>query len=293
MRRRALVVFNRGAGRARGACSVEAIAQEIRAWGWTVETTRCQGSRTPEVIAAAIARGADTVVSLGGDGTLNLCAGALLGTEVALGVVPCGTANDFARTLGIPLSIDEALAAIRDGERLRIDVGWVNDRHFLNVASLGMGVAIARAITAEHKRRWGRWAYLVALLHRLRTPRLHPFVLCLDNGCEQFEAYQVAIANGCCFGGGFRISHEARLDEGLLDVVVIEPGWWRRARQITAAGMTLVGRLGSRTYRTPSLEITTTERVMVNLDGETHDMASPLRFQVRPQALSVLVSRRG
>lgn len=291
MQRRALVVFNRGAGRARGACSVEAIVRELRAWGWTVEAIRCHGRRTPSAIAEAIARGADTVVSLGGDGTLNLCAGALIGTDVALGVMPCGTANDFARTLGIPLTIDQALAVLRDGERVRIDVGWVNGHHFLNVASLGMGALIARAITSEHKRRWGRWAYFLELLRRLRRPGLHPFTLCLDGGCERFEAYQVAIANGCCFGGGFRISPEARLDEGLLDVVVIEPGWWKRAKKATAAGLTLVGRLGSRTYRTRWLEITTTDRVMVNLDGETHDMASPLRFQVRPRALSVLVAK--
>lgn len=289
MSRRAVLVFNRGAGRARGACSVEAIARELRSWGWTVETIRCQGARTVPGILAAIARGADTVVSLGGDGTVNLCAGAVVGTDVALGVVPCGTANDFARSLGIPQALDEAIAQLREARRTVIDVGWVNDRHFLNVASIGMGALVARAITSAHKRRWGRWAYLVELLRRVWQPNLHPVTLCLEGGCERFEAYQVAIANGCCFGGGFRISAEARLDEGLLDVVVIEPGWWKRAKKATAAGLTLVGRLGSRTYRTRWLEITTTDRVTVNLDGETHELSSPLRFQVRPKALSVLV----
>ncbi|HEY9899458.1 MAG TPA: diacylglycerol kinase family protein [Pantanalinema sp.] len=291
MPRRALVVFNRGAGRGRNACSVEAIAREIRSWGWTLETIDCQDERTTDAIASAIAGGVDTVVSLGGDGTANLCAGALIDTDVALGVVPCGTANDFARTLGIPLPIDRALAALRDGERMRIDVGWVNGHHFLNVASLGMGALIARGISPDRKRRWGRWAYALEVLRRLRTPRLHPFTLCLDGGCERFEAYQVAIANGCSFGGGFRIGAEARLDEGLFDVLVIEPGWLRRARKATASGLTLVGRLGSRTYRTRWLEITSTDRVTVNLDGEAHELVSPLHFRVRPLALSVLVAR--
>lgn len=288
---RVLLVDNPHAGLKGRDCAPDALARAMEAWGWSVERLACQSERTIPLVRRAVAAGCERVVVAGGDGTLNLVANALAGTDVPLGVVPCGSANDFARSLALPLDVARALEVIRAGDAARMDLGRVNDRYFLNVASLGMSADIARAIAPERKRRWGRWAYLVEVASRLGRRRVVPLRVCMEAGCEVLEAYQVTIANGCCFGGGFRVSHAATFDDGLLDVVLVEPGVRNLARGAAAPGQTLLERIGSRSFRVDRLTVEGPGRLLVNVDGESVWLRSPLRFRVVPRSLTVCVAR--
>ncbi len=99
----------------------------------------------------------DCIVAAGGDGTMNGVADGVIQTGLPLGVLPMGTANDLARTLGIPTDLDAAAAVIAAGRMQRIDVGEVNEHAFFNVASIGLSAELAASLTPERKRRFGRW----------------------------------------------------------------------------------------------------------------------------------------
>lgn len=291
MRPHALLIHNPRAGPKGRKCSHQAISDAMEGWGWIVERMPCTPHGMSARVQAAIARGCDPVVVAGGDGTLNLVINGMVGSRAALGVVPCGSANDFARSVGLPLEIEAALEVIHRGERRRLDVGWVNGHHFLNVASLGMAAEIARDISPERKRRWGRWAYLVEVVARIRQRRAMPLRVCMADTCETLEAYQVTIANGSSFGGGFRVSNEATFEDGLLDVVLVEPGFRNLAQGAAAPGATLIERIGSRSVRIADLTVEGSGRLLVNVDGESLRLRSPLGFKVVPSSLTVCLGR--
>lgn len=291
MKTHALLVYNPHAGLKGRGCSPAAIARAMEGWGWTVERQPCASERTILQVRRAIERGCDRVVVAGGDGTLHLVANGMAGTQAALGVIPCGSANDFARSIGLPLDVEAALEVVRAGHCERLDLGWVNGRYFLNVASLGMSAEIAQGISPERKRRWGRWAYLVEVAARMRQRRVVPLHVCMEEACEPVEAYQVTIANGCCFGGGFRVTREASFDDGLLDVVLVEPGVRNLAKGAATPGQTLLERIGSRNFRCEHVTVQGKGRLLLNLDGESHWLRSPLNFKVVPRSLTVCVGR--
>lgn len=112
----------------------------------------------------------DRVILGGGDGTLNPSAAGLRDSGLPLGILPLGTANDLARTLGVPEDPERAAAVIADGRTTRLDLGYVNGRPFFNVASLGLSVDITRRLTKVMKRRWGRLAYPIAAAAVILTP---------------------------------------------------------------------------------------------------------------------------
>ncbi len=152
----------------RGAGAHDAVRAALEGGGLSVLVRDCDGA---EAIGRAIRDSAgqvDRVVIGGGDGTLNAAAPALIETGLPLGVIPLGTANDLARTLELPVDAAEAAAVVAAGRRRRIDMGEVNGRPFFNVASLGLGVDLTRALTRDAKRRWGVLGYAVAGLRVLR-----------------------------------------------------------------------------------------------------------------------------
>ena len=136
------------------------------------------------------------VVIGGGDGTLNAAAPGLLAAGLPLGIIPLGTANDLARTLGLPLDPEEAARVVATGRTRRIDLGEVNGRPFFNVASIGFGVDLARALTRDSKRRFGPLGYAIAALRALR--RLRPFRAEIIHGetRDVSRTVHIAVGNG-------------------------------------------------------------------------------------------------
>jgi diacylglycerol kinase (ATP) len=171
MRRPALLVVNIHSRHGSEAAGVVAGALE-RAGLPVLPGGAVQAGALPALIRR-FADQVDCVVLGGGDGTLNAAAPGLIATGLPLGIVPLGTANDLARTLGIPLDPAEAARVIAAGRVRSIDLGEVNGRPFFNVASVGFGVDLTRALTRDSKRRWGALGYAVAGLRAVG--RLRPF----------------------------------------------------------------------------------------------------------------------
>jgi len=181
-----------------------------------VETTGLEHGCVEARMAAAAG---EVVVVMSGDGLVGQVGGTLANTGASLGVIPGGRGNDFARVLAIPSEIDEAVAVLAAGHVREIDVGEVNGKRFLCIASCGFD-SDANRIANEAKRIRGQAVYLYAALRALWEWRPARFTLTFDDGdTDAFTGYSVAAANSRAYGGGMFIAPDAILDDGLLDVV--------------------------------------------------------------------------
>lgn len=226
----------------------------------------------------------------GGDGTISAVAARLALRPVDLGVIPLGTANDFARTLGIPSCLADA-ALVAAGSHVRqIDLGRANDQFFVNVASVGMSVAVTRRLSYRMKRRLGASAYALAgALTFVRHPTFHARI---DSpaGSSEGMVHQVVVGNGRFFGGGILVASESTLDDGSLAVYTLG----RRSRWQLLTTIALLrfqvplDRPGDAFLQTPSALLQTVPPgKRVNLDGEIRT-TTPVTFTVVPGALRVL-----
>lgn len=271
-----------------GRTSMEEATRVFEEAGIALRREVCAAPHELDATIRRLAGEVGLVVLGGGDGTLNSAALALADTGLPLGILPLGTANDLARTLGIPTDPVEAARVIVAGHRRRIDLGMVNGRPFFNVASLGLSVSLTKQLTGAVKRRWGRLGYAIATGRALY--RVRPFTALLrhDGREDRVRTMQIAVGNGRYYGGGLTVEETARVDDAQLDVYSLEVGSpWKLALIYPAFRY---GRHGAwrevRTIRCKELEIVTRRPRPVNTDGEI-TTATPARFSVRPQAVTV------
>jgi YegS/Rv2252/BmrU family lipid kinase len=250
----------------------------------------------PDAVAAAVTDGCDLVVLGGGDGTISASVGGLIGTKAVLGVLPLGTANDFARTLEIPNDLDGACEAIANGQVVDVDLGIADDHYFVNVASLGMSVAVTHALTPGLKRRLGSLAYPVATLRAYRGHK--PFHAELEFPAGDHptvsvdRALQVAVGNGRYYGGGNVLSPDADIDDHSLDVYVIAQGGFLDHLAIASSfrsGSFVEHPLVTH-VQTREVLVRTTPTQHINVDGEV-STSTPERFRMDANALHVAVPR--
>jgi len=184
-----------------------------------VETTAVRGAE--DLACEAIGMGADLVIAAGGDGTLNGVINGVGRAGVTVGLIPLGTGNDFARGLGLPRTVEGALAVIAEGRVRSLDVGLCRSRRFINVAGCGFDAAVAERINRGLRSVSGTTAYVASVLATLMLFRPADVTVSVDGVQTRGPTMMCAIANGTGYGGGMRIAPDARLDDGLFDVCVI------------------------------------------------------------------------
>ncbi len=233
----------------------------------------------------------DLVIIGGGDGTLNAAIDGLIETKLPLGILPLGTANDLARTLGIPNSLPEACQVIAKGQVKQIDVGRVNDKYFFNVASLGLSVQITQNLTKAAKRRWGVLAYAATTLRVIWQSRPFRAEILLAGETLRVRTIQIAIGNGRHYGGGMVVAEDAAIDDQRLDLYSLETKqWWQILALLPTMRQGNHAMLpGVRVLQGQEITINTFRPRPINTDGEitTH---TPAKFSVIPKALAVFVS---
>jgi YegS/Rv2252/BmrU family lipid kinase len=263
--------------------------------------------RDPKLLRAVVrrelARGADRVVVGGGDGTVSCAAGVLAGTRAVLGVLPLGTANDFARSLGIPKDLGRAAAIVAAGRVRRVDVGRAGRRAFLNAASVGVSSALTRRLHPALKRSAGALAYPVA---GIAAARERPFRarIAWDGEAMELRALQIVVGNGRYHGGGRLVAPRARIDDRALDLYVVAApsrrgaGAGGRLRELAALARYAARLLRGRHVEDPAVLHAQAGRVLVetlppleiDADGEVAG-TTPVEFRVEPAALRVLGPR--
>ena len=292
--RSAAVVVNTGSRR--GAAAYDEVLARLTSEGVPVRSAQAveHGSDLPGVVGRAVGDGHDLVVVGGGDGTIGCAAGIVAGTDTTLGVLPLGTANDFARTLEVPSDLAAACAALAHGEVVDVDLGRVDGRAFLNVASVGLSVGVAEALTPGLKRRLGPLAYPVATFRAYRRHR--PFTARLEfprgdhEPLELDDLLQVAVGNGRHYGGGNTVAPNAGIDDHLLDVYAIVRG--RLREHVSIARLLRDGSFiehdAVHHVTTRAVRLVTDPPLGVNLDGEVAT-TTPALFEVERNALHVVV----
>ena len=251
-------------------------------------------ARLPETVHEAVESGCDLVVVGGGDGTISSAVDELASRSVVLGVLPLGTANDFARTLQIPFDLGRACETIAHGKVVDVDLGLVGDNYFVNVASAGLSVRVTRTLSSQLKSRLGPLAYPVATMRALRQHQPFRARLEFPDGdnepLEVDDVLQIAVGNGRYYGGGAVVAPEAGIDDHTLDVYAIKQGRWRDhvhiARLFKSGSFVQHGNVVHVETKRLVLETTPTEQI--NVDGEVV-ASTPQQFTVARNALDVLV----
>ncbi len=227
----------------------------------------------------------------GGDGTLSTVAPWLAGTGILLGVLPLGTANDFARTLGIPSNPLAAAAVAAGDHAVDVDMARANDAYFLNVASIGLSVAMTGELSPRMKRWLGPAAYAVAGGRALVR---HPTFRARFEHDSQGDAagemvHQVVVANGRFYGGGVLVDSLSTLDDGSLTAYTLgRRSRWQLLRTVALLRFKVpLDRPGDSFIRVANLRVETWPPQPVNLDGEIRTR-TPVDFAVVPGALRVL-----
>ncbi|MBB6097626.1 YegS/Rv2252/BmrU family lipid kinase [Deinobacterium chartae] len=278
----------------RGAELIEQAESLLRARGLDLEAVHAV--RSPEqaetLMRRDLVRGVERLIVGGGDGTLSHAAGVLAGTGAVMGVLPLGSGNTWARSLGLPLDLEGAAGVVAQGEQTRVDVGVVNGRVFLNSVALGVSAALAGSLDRQTKRRLGLLAWPLRGVGVLRGHR--PLYLRVRTAERTFElrTHQLVISNGRYVAGPIKAAPDASAQDARLEVFALGgaelPSFvratldWLRGRHPTSA---LTEYLETREVRVENLS---RRPAQVSVDGEV-GLQPPLEVRVWPRALWTMV----
>jgi YegS/Rv2252/BmrU family lipid kinase len=286
--RRHLVLVNPSAGGGRARDLLPRLEGALRERGiaYRLELTTSLEHGVREAEAAAASGEAPVVMS--GDGLIGQIGGALVGTDVPIGVIPGGRGNDLARVMGIPTEIPGAVDLLAAGSVRTIDVGEVNGRRFLGIASCGLD-SVANQLANEARLLKGQLVYLYAGVRALATWKPAHFTISLDGKRREFDGYSAAAANNKAFGGGMFLAPDAQLDDGLLDVVCIAQH--ARRRYLVNLPKVFKGTHVEKdevvVVRAREVEIEADRPFAVYADGD-HLADLPAKIRVLPRALGVI-----
>lgn len=270
--------------------AAQAVLDVLADGGLEVEVLTDIASTESEEALVRRIEGADVTIAAGGDGTVRYLAGALRHVDRPLGVIPLGTANDFARTLGLDGDPVRAAEVIVEGRRTRIDMGEANGFPYLNVASFGLSAEVTGQLDPEIKRVWGPLSYARKGIDVLTRRREFTVRVTVDGERHRLRAIQVGVANGRFQGGGAAVHPEARIDDGTLDVYAVEQ---RPLLQLLLMALSVKARghglwRSVHFYRGRSVTVEADERHEVSVDGDLIT-ATPLDCRVLIGALDVFV----
>jgi diacylglycerol kinase (ATP) len=243
-----------------------------------------------DLARSAVSRGADAVLAWGGDGTINEVASALAFGRIPLGIIPSGSGNGLARELKIDPRPERAIAAALRARTRSIDVGEIEGRRFVNVAGIGVDAKIASQFNAPGNRRRGFIGYANITLRVLAAYRAARYQITTADGTLSVTAMLVTFANSSQFGNGARIAPGARLDDGLLDLVVVSDrsalkAFLHMPWLFAGAGERIPG---CRISRVTEATIESDQPLLFHVDGEICEGGARVQVCVHPGALNIL-----
>ncbi|PSB56560.1 diacylglycerol/lipid kinase family protein [Chamaesiphon polymorphus] len=289
-----LIIYNPTAGQSPNLKNtLDRVANLWRDLGWQVQiaATTAPGDATTKAQIAAQS-GYNAVVAAGGDGTVNEVMNGLVGTETALGVLPLGTVNIWAREMGLSMDMLKAAESIAKSELTKIDVGMAGDRYFLLMAGIGFDAAVTATVRSDEKKILGAIAYVkqaVQIAWNFRGVRLK---LRVDGKRIRGKILMVIIGNSQLYGGVVKFTAHATIDDGLLDVCVI------KGRGMLSAPRRLISIFARHYNRDPRVQYYQAKEVEIRnkrgkhlpiqVDGD-YLGATPMNFRVVPESLWIMV----
>ena len=245
------------------------------------------------IVAEAMAKTPPMLIVGGGDGSLSCAVDALVGGDTVFGVLPLGTANSFARSIGLPLDLDGAVAVIAAGETRRIDLGMIDEDYYCNCAAIGLSTRIGGQIPPLLKKTLGRVGYLLWAAWQSMKFKSFKLIVTGDDGRrDEVDALEVRIANGR-YHGGVELVDDADPENGRI---VIQAVVGRSPAQLGWSWFTSYLRLRARKdttveYQGQRLRVETVPPLKVSIDGEVL-ARTPFTARIAPRAISVLAPAR-
>ncbi|MBB64631.1 MAG: diacylglycerol kinase [Waddliaceae bacterium] len=241
-----------------------------------------------ELTKEAVKEGCDVVIAVGGDGTVHEVGCSLINTKTALGIIPCGSGNGLARHLNIPTSVKRAIDIINRGKTKKIDTVKINDRSYLGMAGVGFDGHIAWEFSKTKTR--GFWPYIKLVIKELPKYKAQNYTLTLDGKKVSRTATLISFANSAQYGNEIAISPQAKIDDGMIDVAILEdlPLWALAPLAVQLCTKTM--------HYSPHLEIIRAKSVKIegkdmrgHVDGEPAKFDNGLELTVNPKSLYVAV----
>jgi len=285
-----LVILNPAARSERALSAWEKIDALVNGSAKVEVVTTTEAGQAKELAAAAAERGARMVVAAGGDGTINETVNGLAGSKTALGILPVGTMNVFASELGVPKGLREAWKVIEAGHTREIDLVRANRQYFVQLAGVGLDAQVVKETSWSSKRAFGPLSYLysTAQIAARKPPRL----IAESSDGRKVEGSFVLIGNGRFYGGPIEFFKKARVDDGLLDVLVFKKmSHLDLARYFANIVMGRHTKLADVEYfQAKKVQVRSEESVPVEVDGELA-AELPVTFRISSKKLRVVVPR--
>jgi diacylglycerol kinase (ATP) len=289
-----LIVYNPAAGQSPDLkTTLDRVANLWRDLGWQVQiaATTAPGDATTKAQTAAQS-GYHAVIAAGGDGTVNEVMNGLVGTDTALGVLPLGTVNIWAREMGLSMDMLKAADSLGKSELTKIDVGMAGNRYFLLMAGIGFDAAVTATVRSEEKKLLGAVAYVKQAMQIAWNFRGVRLKLRIDGKRVRGKILMVIIGNSQLYGGVVKFTAHATIDDGLLDVCVI------KGRGMLSAPRRLISIFARHYNRDPQVQYYQAKQVEirgkrrkalpVQVDGD-YLGTTPMTFQVVPDRLWIMV----
>ncbi len=241
-----------------------------------------------ELTKAAVERGVDIVVAVGGDGTVNEVARSLIGSETALGILPCGSGNGLARHIGVPMNLNKAVEFINLAEPVSVDYGKINGIPFFCTCGMGFDALVSRSFSAGRHR--GYMGYITQTLHEYLTYKPDVYEIEDENGTIKEKAFLIACGNAAQYGNNYYIAPHASMKDGLLNVTILKP--FSAVDVPIIVSQVLSDKIDRnshiKTFSSRKIKIRRSMPGAVHFDGEPVEMGAEVMIEVVPDGLHVL-----
>ena len=243
-----------------------------------------------EIAAKAKDDGVDVVVAVGGDGTVNEVARAIVHSDTALGIIPCGSGNGLARHLLLPLNVRKAIDVINRCEVRQLDYGIINDYPFFCTCGMGFDAFVSMKFAEAGKR--GPITYVENVLREGLKYKPETYTIEGESGTLQYKAFLISCANASQYGNNAYIAPQASMSDGLMDVIIMEPFDVFEAPQISIEmfSKTLDKNSKIKTFRTRHLHIHRDKPGVIHYDGDPVMTGADIDIELKPKGINIIVN---
>ena len=260
-----------------------------RSYDCQIEKTQYAG-HAAEIAKQCAESQTDICVAVGGDGTVNEVARSLVHSQTALGIIPCGSGNGLARHLCLPMDMKQALRVINAGMTNHFDYGTINDQPFFCTCGMGFDAYVSLKFAESGKR--GLTTYVENVLKEGFLYKPDTYIITDDSGCHQYKAFLVACANASQYGNNAYIAPEASMQDGLLDVIIMEPFNILEAATLgfDLFAKTLKNNTHIQSFQARSIHIQRSEPGAVHFDGDPTKMGTDIDVRIKPLGLKAIIN---
>lgn len=243
-----------------------------------------------EIASTCVKEHQDICVAVGGDGTVNEVACSLVNSETALGIIPCGSGNGLARHLCLPMNMKQALQVINAGKTDYFDYGIINEQPFFCTCGMGFDAHVSLKFAESGKR--GLVTYIENVLKEGFSYKPDTYIITDDSGKHRFKAFLVACANASQYGNNAYIAPEASMQDGLLDIIIMEPFNIIEAATLglDLFAKTLKNNTHIQTFQASSIHIHRNKAGAIHFDGDPIKMGNDIDVRIVPRGLKAIIN---